>query len=146
MHHVILGNGVAGIEAALAIRARDDAARITLISAEHDHFYSRTALMYLLAGQLSLRDTEPYDRQLYERLRFERVRGRAERLEAGARKLTVDGRILEFDRLLLAVGSRARPAPWPGSRGPPTISPSRRSLICRSAAIPTCSRRGTAPT
>ena len=118
MHHVILGNGVAGIEAALAIRARDDAARITLISAEHDHFYSRTALMYLLAGQLSLRDTEPYDRQLYERLRFERVRGRAERLEAGARKLTVDGRILEFDRLLLAVGSRARPAPWPGSRGP----------------------------
>ena len=71
MHYVIVGNGVCGIEAALVLRARDAKARITLVSDEHDHFFSRPALMYVFAGQTSLRDTEPYDRGLYERLRFE---------------------------------------------------------------------------
>ncbi|HYN90926.1 MAG TPA: NAD(P)/FAD-dependent oxidoreductase [Thermoleophilaceae bacterium] len=119
MHHVILGNGVAGMEAALALRARDDAARITLVSAEHDHFFSRPALMYVFAGQTSLRDTEPYDRGLYERMRFERVSRRVASLDAAGQALVLeDGSRLAYDRLLLAVGSKARPAPWPGAEGP----------------------------
>ena len=76
MHYAIIGNGICGMEAALALRAREAEARITLVSEEHDHFYSRPALMYIFAGQTSLRDTEPYDRGLYERMRFERVRKR----------------------------------------------------------------------
>ena len=119
MHHVILGNGVAGMEAALALRARDDEARITLVSAEHDHFFSRPALMYVFAGQTSLRDTEPYDRGLYERMRFERVSRRVASLDAAGHALVFeDGSRLAYDRLLLAVGSLARPAPWPGAEGP----------------------------
>jgi NADPH-dependent 2,4-dienoyl-CoA reductase/sulfur reductase-like enzyme len=119
MHYVILGNGVAGMEAALALRARDDGARITLVSAEHDHFFSRPALMYVFAGQTSLRDTEPYDRGLYERMRFERVSGRVASLEAAGHALVFeDGSRLAYERLLLAVGSQARPAPWPGAEGP----------------------------
>ena len=101
MHYVILGNGVAGMEAALALRARDDEARITLVSAEHDHFFSRPALMYVFAGQTSLRDTEPHDRGLYERMRFER-RERARRVarRAGPRA-----------RLRGRLAARVRPAP-----------------------------------
>jgi NADPH-dependent 2,4-dienoyl-CoA reductase/sulfur reductase-like enzyme len=119
MHYVVLGNGVAGMEAALALRARDDGARITLVSAEHDHFFSRPALMYVFAGQTSLRDTEPYDRGLYERMRFERVSGRVASLEAAGHALVFqDGSRLGYERLLLAVGSKARPAPWPGAEGP----------------------------
>lgn len=115
MHHVIVGNGIAGIEAALAIRARDTGARVTLVSEEHDHLFSRTALMYVLCGQLSLRDTEPYDRELYARMGFERVRDRVVALDAGARRLTLaGGGSLGWDRLLLAVGSRARAVPVPG--------------------------------
>src|SRR5947208_4939376 len=117
MHHVIVGNGVCGMEAALALRRKDAEARITLISDEHDHFYSRTALMYVFAGQMRLRDTEPYDRGLYERLRFERVRERVAELEPQGKSLRFEGgRTIGYDRLLLAVGSRARPAPWPGAR------------------------------
>jgi NADPH-dependent 2,4-dienoyl-CoA reductase/sulfur reductase-like enzyme len=67
MHYVILGNGLCGMEAALALRRRDPEARISLISDEHDHFFSRPALMYVFCGQLDLRATEPYDRGLYER-------------------------------------------------------------------------------
>jgi NADPH-dependent 2,4-dienoyl-CoA reductase/sulfur reductase-like enzyme len=118
MHYVILGNGVAGMEAALALRARDDGARITLVSDEHDHFFSRPALMYVFAGQTSLRETEPHDRGLYDRMRFERVSRRVASLDPAGHALVLeDGSRLGYDRLLLAVGSKARPAPWPGAEG-----------------------------
>src|SRR5262245_7618256 len=119
MHFAILGNGVCGMEAALLLRRREPGARITIVSDEHDHFYSRPALMYVFAGQTSLRDTEPYDRGLYERLRFERVKRRVSELDATGKRLVFDGGDgLAYDRLLLAVGSKGRPAPWPGSQGP----------------------------
>jgi len=119
MHYVIVGNGVAGMEAALALRAREAEARISIVSAEHDHFFSRPALMYVFAGQMRLQDTEPYDRGLYERMRFERVSKRVKAVEPAEKALVFeDGSRLAYDALLLAVGSRARPAPWPGSEGP----------------------------
>src|SRR4249920_413074 len=112
MHYVVVGNGVCGMEAALALRGRDAGARITLVSDEHDHFFSRPALMYVFAGQTTLRDTEPYDRELF-------VRKRVASVDPAARALLFDdGSRLAYDKLLLAVGSRARPAPWPGSEGP----------------------------
>jgi NADPH-dependent 2,4-dienoyl-CoA reductase/sulfur reductase-like enzyme len=118
MHFAILGNGVAGIEAALAIRARDSEARITLVSAEHDHFFSRPALMYVFAGQTTLRDTEPYDRGLYDRMRFERRSGRVASLDAAGHALVFeDGARLGYDKLLLAVGSKGRVAPWADAEG-----------------------------
>src|SRR5260221_3310813 len=115
MRYVIVGNGVCGTEAALALRQRDAEASVTVVSDEHDHLFSRPALMYVFAGQLRLRDTEPYDRELYGRMRFERVRGRVRRVDAAGRALILeDGARLGYDRLLLAAGSKARPAPWPG--------------------------------
>ena len=118
-HYVILGNGVCGMEAALALRRREAGSRITLVSEEHDHFFSRPALMYVLCGQLDLRATEPYDRGLYDRMGFERVGQRVLGLDAAERWLRLaDGQRLRYDKLLLAVGSRARPAPWPGADGP----------------------------
>lgn len=118
MHYVIVGNGVAGMEAALALRARDTEARISVVSAEHDHFFSRPALMYVFAGQTSLRDTEPYDRELYGRMGFERVRHRVSSIDGPGHALSFeDGSTLAYDKLLLAVGSKGRPAPWPGSEG-----------------------------
>jgi NADPH-dependent 2,4-dienoyl-CoA reductase/sulfur reductase-like enzyme len=119
MHFVIVGNGVCGMEAALALRAREADARISLVSDEHDHFFSRPALMYIFAGQTRLLDTEPYDRQLYERMRFERVRGKVATVDAAGHALALeDGRRASYDKLLLAVGSKARAAPWPGAEGP----------------------------
>jgi len=119
MHYVILGNGVAGMEAALGLRARDGEAPITIVSAEHEHFFSRPALMYVFAGQMTLRDTEPYDRGLFERMGFARRFGRVKTVDAAGRALVFeDGSRLGYDRLLLAVGSLGRRAPWPGADGP----------------------------
>ncbi|HEY6546497.1 MAG TPA: FAD-dependent oxidoreductase, partial [Vicinamibacteria bacterium] len=119
MHFVIVGNGVCGMEAALALRAREAKARVTLVSDEHDHFFSRPALMYVFAGQTSLRDTEPYDRGLYERMGFERISRRVDSVAPAEKQLVfADGSRLGYDKLLLAVGSKGRPAPWPGADGP----------------------------
>ncbi len=109
MHHVIVGNSIAGIEAALVIRRRDESARITLVSAESDHPFARTAMMYVFCGQLRQADTEFYDRGLYERMRFERVRDRVVGVDCAGRRVLLE-RVgaLGYDRLLLAIGSAAR--------------------------------------
>lgn len=115
MHVVIVGNGVAGMEAALTVRAREPRWRITVVSEESDHFFSRTALMYVLAGQMSYRDIEPLERDTYVRLGLERVRARAVGLDPATRTLRLaDGTPLVWDRLLIASGSRARQPTWPG--------------------------------
>jgi 3-phenylpropionate/trans-cinnamate dioxygenase ferredoxin reductase component len=55
MHILIIGNGIAGITAARHIRKRSDH-RITVISAESDYFFSRTALMYVYMGHMRWQD------------------------------------------------------------------------------------------
>lgn len=117
MRLVIVGNGVAGIEAALAVRARQSDWDITIISEESDHFFSRTALMWVFSGQMSHRDIEPLERDAYERLGFERVRARATGVDVTARQVRLAGghAPIPYDRLLIACGSRPRKGPWPGS-------------------------------
>lgn len=117
MHVVIIGNGVAGMEAALSLRERDDRVRVTIVSEESDHFFSRTALMYVLSGQMSHRDIEPLERGTYERLDFTRVRARATGVDTAAKQVQLAGGLapLSYDKLLVACGSRPRPAPfWSG--------------------------------
>ncbi len=117
MHVVIVGNGVAGMEVALTLRQREAKWRITIVSEESDHFFSRTALMYVLSGQMRHSDIEPLERGTYERLGIERVRARAIGVDPEAHLVRLAGGLppLEYDRLVLAVGSRPRPAPfWKG--------------------------------
>ena len=61
MNVVILGNGIAGVTCALALRKRRPDWRITLVSGESDAFFSRTALMYIYMGHMRLSDTQPYE-------------------------------------------------------------------------------------
>jgi NADPH-dependent 2,4-dienoyl-CoA reductase/sulfur reductase-like enzyme len=117
MRVVIIGNGVAGIEAALLVRDREPSWEVTVVSEESDHFFSRTALMWVHSGQLSQRCIEPYERGLYDRLGIRRVRARATGVDVERHRLHLAGGLdpLDYDRLLIACGSRPRPGPWPGS-------------------------------
>jgi NADPH-dependent 2,4-dienoyl-CoA reductase/sulfur reductase-like enzyme len=114
MNFVIVGNGVAGTEAALALRKRAPDATITIVSEESDHFFSRTALMYVAIGQLAHKDIEPLERDVYARMNFVRVRARAVGLDRAGKQLLLAGGLppLPYDKLLIAAGSSARPAPW----------------------------------
>ncbi len=117
MRIVIIGNGVTGMEAALTVRSREPGWDITIISEESDHFFSRTALMWVFSGQLSQRCIEPLERDVYERMGFRRIRARAVGVDTQARKVRLAGGLdpIAYDRLLIASGSRPRTGPWEGS-------------------------------
>ncbi len=111
---VIVGNGIAGITAARFIRKFSDHA-ITVISDESDHFYSRTALMYIYMGHLTYENTKPYEDWFWEKNRIDLLRGYVTDVETGAKKLHLaGGNIVGYDVLILATGSRSRTFGWPG--------------------------------
>ena len=74
---VIIGNGVAGITAARHVRKLSDHA-ITVISAESEYFFSRTALMYIYMGHMTFDHTKPYEDWFWKKNRIELLRGYVE--------------------------------------------------------------------
>lgn len=101
----------------MAVRNREPGWDITLISEESDHFFSRTALMWVFSGQMSHRDIEPLERDAYDRLGLTRVRARAVGVDKVNRRVSLAGSQspVPYDRLLIACGSKPRAGPWPGS-------------------------------
>ncbi len=115
MRYAIVGNGVAGITAALELRKREPRAEINVISGESDYFFSRTALMYSFMDRMTRRDLEPLERGVFDAQRIGRVRGWVTDLDAQSRTLALsDGRKLAWDRLLLTSGSSPRRPQWLG--------------------------------
>ncbi len=114
MHIVIIGNGIAGITAARHIRKLSDH-RITVISGETDHFFSRTALMYIYMGHMRFEDTKPYEDWFWEKNRIELVNGWVDKVDTKNKKLHFDdNREIAYDKLLIASGSKSNKFKWPG--------------------------------
>ncbi|MGI4736945.1 MAG: NAD(P)/FAD-dependent oxidoreductase [Janthinobacterium lividum] len=117
MHFLIIGNGIAGVTAAITARRLNAEARITLVSAGSAHHYSRPALMYLYLGHLRYADVKPYEDWFWAENRLELVQAEATGVDTAARTVQLaTGQVLAHDRLLLATGSVGRPADWPGQR------------------------------
>ncbi|WP_224999610.1 NAD(P)/FAD-dependent oxidoreductase [Cesiribacter sp. SM1] len=113
-HVVIIGNGIAGITAARHIRKGSDF-RITVISGESDHFYSRTALMYLYMGQMEYKNLKPYEDWFWPKNRIELVTDWVEKVDVAQKQLVLrQGEPLSYDELIIAAGSRWRKGGWPG--------------------------------
>jgi len=114
MHIAIIGNGVAGITAARHIRKLSDH-RLTVISAETDFFFSRTALMYIYMGQMTYEQTKPYEDWFWEKNRIELVRDWVEEIEVATNRLRLrSGPPVDYDILLIATGSRSNRFGWRG--------------------------------
>ncbi len=110
-HHVILGAGVAGLNAIETLRQFDAEGEITLISAESP--YSRMALPYFVAGSIPAEQLATASEESLQRLRVEaRIGTRAVAIDPARRAVRLDsGAELAYDTLLIATGScAARPA------------------------------------
>lgn len=115
MHTVILGNGVTGVSAALALRKLCPDRRITILSGESKYHYSRPALMYIFMGHMRYQDTKPFEDSLWEEQRLELVRDWVTRVDTEKRELVLHkGQPLAFDQLLVATGSKSNKFGWPG--------------------------------
>lgn len=114
-HIVILGNGIAGITTARCVRKQDAEARLTVISAESDHFYSRTALMYIYMGHMTYGDTKPFEDFFWPKNRIELVRDYVTQIDTEAQRLALQsGNTIPYDKLVLATGSQSNKFGWPG--------------------------------
>jgi len=113
-HIVIIGNGISGITAARHIRKRSDA-KITVISEESEHFFSRTALMYVYMGHMRYKDVKPYEDEFWEKNRIDLKLDRVNRIDTNQKLLELksSGNI-KYDKVIIATGSVSNKFGWPG--------------------------------
>lgn len=111
---VIIGNGIAGVTAARHIRKNSNK-KITIISAESDHFFSRTALMYVYMGHMKFDHLKPYEDWFWNKNRIELIRGFVKKVDGKNKELFIeDDRVIKYDKLILATGSKPNKFGWPG--------------------------------
>lgn len=114
---VVIGAGLAGASAAIALRKYSVDARVTLIGDEEEVPYERPPLSKgYLRGEQPIEKLLVRPREFYAEQTIETVLGaRACRIDATARMVHLDGgRRVPFDRLLIATGVRNRRPPIPG--------------------------------
>lgn len=113
-HIIIIGNGVAGITAARHIRKFSDK-RITVISAESEYFFSRTALMYVFMGHLNWRNIQPYEDWFWEKNDIRLKKAYVNKIDPSSKSVFMEnGEQLHYDKIILATGSVPRKLGWEG--------------------------------
>ena len=113
-HIVIIGNGISGITAARHIRKLSDK-KITIISAESDYFFSRTALMYVYMGHMKFEHTQPYENWFWKKNRLNLVNGYVSKVDTTNKKLILQSaEEIDYDKLIIATGSKPNKFGWPG--------------------------------
>lgn len=114
MHILIIGNGVAGTTAARTIRKLSNH-RITVVSSESEYFFSRTALMYIYMGHLTFEQTKPYEDWFWKKNRIDLVHDHVIGINTDQKHIILQsGQKLDYDKLILATGSRPRKFGWKG--------------------------------
>jgi NAD(P)H-nitrite reductase large subunit len=110
MHYVIIGNGVAGVSAAEAIRSLDAEGAITMIGDETATPYCRPMISLVLEGAVSPEKLPIRPSSFYEDLDITPVLGeRVSAIDVDEKILQVGDRSVSYDRLLIASGADPRP-------------------------------------
>jgi len=115
--YVIVGGGLAGQRAGDGIRKVDTKGAIALVAGERHMPYERPPLSKgYLTGKEGLDHVYLKEDAYYAQNSIEVMRGvRANKVDPAARSVTLDdGRVLEYEKLLLATGGRAWRLPIPG--------------------------------
>mgnify|MGYP000085454799 CR=1 FL=1 len=113
-HIVIIGNGISGVTAARHIRKNSDK-KITIISAETEYFFSRTALMYVYMGHMKFKHTQPYENWVWKKNKIELKQGFVNHINSDKKTLNFsNGTSLNYDKLVIATGSKPNKFGWPG--------------------------------
>lgn len=115
MKIVIIGNGVAGITAARYIRKYSDH-EVLVISSESEFFFSRTALMYVYMGHMHFEDIQPYEADFWSKNNISLLHDHVTQVDFSKRQLILEKSEsdINYDRLILATGSRPNFYGWKG--------------------------------
>ena len=109
MKYVIIGNSAAGIGCVEGIRQIDKKGKITIISDEDHHVYSRPLISYLIQGKVKKNRMMYRDENFYDENDVKLLKSRkAVKINAEEKNLYLsDGEKIAYDKLLVACGSRA---------------------------------------
>ncbi len=121
---VLIGNGMAGVRTLEELLAlAPDAYEITVFGAEPHGNYNRIMLSPVLAGEKAVEEIMLNDDLWYAERGITLHKGVAvTEIQRGRRRvLGADGREVEYDRLLLATGSRPVVLPVPGAELPGVV-------------------------
>jgi len=116
-HVAIIGNGVAGVSTAQALRAQGFEGKISLIGGEEHLPYDRPSLSKAVLGGEVAQPPLLAESVWYDEARIDMLPGRtaiALEPDAGTVRLD-DGATLVADVIVIATGSRARALPLPGN-------------------------------
>jgi 3-phenylpropionate/trans-cinnamate dioxygenase ferredoxin reductase subunit len=116
--YVVIGGGLAGGRAADGIRKVDTEGTLALVTGEHHMPYERPPLSKgYLTGKEGLDHVYLKEEATYAEKDVEVIKGvRATKVDPAARSVTLDdGRVLGYEKLLLATGGHAWRLPIPGS-------------------------------
>lgn len=110
MKHLIIGNGIAGINAARAIREMDSVAEIVMVGDESFPPYSRPSISYVLDGSQLHEKLPLFHTDIYKDFAITPLLGqRVKKLKTREKYILLeDDNRVEFDRLLIASGADAR--------------------------------------
>ncbi|MCK4815631.1 FAD-dependent oxidoreductase, partial [bacterium] len=116
MKYTIIGNGVAGTEAAISIRKHDLNGEITILSDSKHPFYYRPRLIDYLAGKVSLDDFTIYKSDFYQKKKIDCILDtHVEDLFPDEHMVVArDGTEYTYDQLLLATGAECFMLQIPG--------------------------------
>ncbi|MFM7431141.1 MAG: NAD(P)/FAD-dependent oxidoreductase, partial [Flammeovirgaceae bacterium] len=113
-HIVIIGNGISGITAARHVRKQTNH-RITVISSETEHFFSRTALMYVYMGHMKFEHTKPYEDWFWKKNKIDLLKDHVQKINTTEKTIQLQsGNHIRYDSLLIAAGSKPNKFGWPG--------------------------------
>lgn len=113
-HIVIIGNGISGVTLARHIRKKSNS-KITIVSAEHEFFFSRTALMYVFMGHMKLEHTQPYENNFWKKNNIDLKQGLVTAVVPASKEILLENNIrIPYDKLVLATGSKPNKYGWPG--------------------------------
>jgi nitrite reductase (NADH) large subunit len=120
---VVIGNGIAGTTAATEIRKLNPDAHVTLFGHESYDFYNRMAIGKLMSESTAINNLYLLAREWAETKGIEYFpESRIVGVDPAGRSVEVeDGKRLDFDRLVLATGSRAFVPPLEGFGMPGTF-------------------------
>ncbi|MCE1195906.1 FAD-dependent oxidoreductase [bacterium] len=117
MKYIIVGNGVAGMAAAEAIRGRDAAGGIHIYTEEEYYHYSRPRVIEYLGGLATPDKIVIRGPEYYAKLNIQLFRGTAvESIDTAARTISTRAGVDSFDKLILASGATSFLPPVEGCR------------------------------
>ncbi|MGN1422221.1 MAG: NAD(P)/FAD-dependent oxidoreductase [Oscillospiraceae bacterium] len=116
MNYVIIGNSAAAVGTISGIREIDKTGKITVISDENYHTYSRPLISYWLMGKVSDKNIYYREPDFYEKNGVETVFGhKVTKIDAAGKTVVLDdGSVIGYDKLMVATGSKPFVPPMNG--------------------------------